>query len=228
MMPAPLPRAVKQCERCGRDFQRQASGLSTAAFARRRFCSTLCRNRARIKNERPISMPQLAVLAIYAAIQDEHGIPVARHVAQRYYALRGMPVPLRPDGYPDTGNMASIFRNLAKRGLLETRPGMRQGIRAGAFRLTPAGRAVVEENRSSLVGIATEPARGTRYAPAQQEGARFLQLSEVAAEARVSLSTVRHWVRTGTLPSVKLGKHRRVARDAFEAMIAKASRRGAN
>lgn len=52
------------------------------------------------------------------------------------------------------------------------------------------------------------------------EKPRFLTLPEVAKEARVSLSTVRHWILTGALASTKLGRHRRVARTAFEAWIA--------
>jgi excisionase family DNA binding protein len=48
---------------------------------------------------------------------------------------------------------------------------------------------------------------------------RFLRVDEVAQEARVSLSTVRHWLRVGRLGSVKLGKHRVVPREAFEQMI---------
>lgn len=49
---------------------------------------------------------------------------------------------------------------------------------------------------------------------------RFLRVDEVALEARVSRSTVRHWLRVGRLESVKLGKHRVVPRAAFERMIA--------
>jgi excisionase family DNA binding protein len=49
---------------------------------------------------------------------------------------------------------------------------------------------------------------------------RFLRIDEVAIEARVSPSTVRHWLRVGRLQSVKLGKRRVVPRDAFERMVA--------
>jgi len=52
---------------------------------------------------------------------------------------------------------------------------------------------------------------------------RFLRVDEVAREARVSRSTVRHWLRVGRLPSVKLGKRRVVPRAAFEQMIATGS-----
>jgi excisionase family DNA binding protein len=48
---------------------------------------------------------------------------------------------------------------------------------------------------------------------------RFLRIDEVAREARVSQSTVRHWLRTGRLSSTKLGKRRVIPRDAFEAMV---------
>jgi len=48
---------------------------------------------------------------------------------------------------------------------------------------------------------------------------RFLRVDEVADEARVSRSTVRHWLRVGRLESVKLGKRRVVPRAAFEALI---------
>jgi excisionase family DNA binding protein len=57
------------------------------------------------------------------------------------------------------------------------------------------------------------------------DGFRFLRVDEVAKEARVSRSTVRHWLRVGRLRSVKLGKHRVVPRSAFERMIAAGSSR---
>ena len=50
---------------------------------------------------------------------------------------------------------------------------------------------------------------------------RFLLIDEVAREARVSESTVRHWLRTGRLSSTKLGKRRVIPRDAFEAMVSR-------
>jgi excisionase family DNA binding protein len=50
---------------------------------------------------------------------------------------------------------------------------------------------------------------------------RFLRVDEVAAEARVSRSTVRHWLRVGRLPSAKLGRRRVVPREAFEAIVAR-------
>lgn len=54
---------------------------------------------------------------------------------------------------------------------------------------------------------------------------RSLRVDEVAEEARVSRSTVRHWMRMGRLFSVKLGKHRMVPRAAFERMLARGGRR---
>jgi excisionase family DNA binding protein len=52
---------------------------------------------------------------------------------------------------------------------------------------------------------------------------RFIRIDELAREARVSVSTIRHWLRIGRLPSVKLGKRRVVPRDAFERMVASGS-----
>jgi len=56
---------------------------------------------------------------------------------------------------------------------------------------------------------------------------RFLRIDEVAREARVSQSTVRHWLRTGRLSSTKLGKRRVIPRDAFEALVARGTARSA-
>jgi len=53
---------------------------------------------------------------------------------------------------------------------------------------------------------------------------RLLRIGEVAQEARVSASTVRHWLRTGRLSSTKLGKRRVIPRDAFEAMVSRGTR----
>ena len=55
---------------------------------------------------------------------------------------------------------------------------------------------------------------------------RFLTLEEVAEEARASVSTVRHWLRTGRLASVKLGKRRLVPSESLEALIAAGSNGG--
>jgi len=48
---------------------------------------------------------------------------------------------------------------------------------------------------------------------------RFIRIDELAREARVSTSTVRHWLRVGRLPSTKLGKRRVVPREAFERLV---------
>jgi excisionase family DNA binding protein len=48
---------------------------------------------------------------------------------------------------------------------------------------------------------------------------KYLFLEEVAEEARVSLSTVRHWISTGKLRSVKPGRRRMVAREDLDALL---------
>jgi excisionase family DNA binding protein len=52
------------------------------------------------------------------------------------------------------------------------------------------------------------------------EQRRFLTLDECAAEARVSLSSVRHWLRAGKLRSVRPGRRRLVERSEFERFLA--------
>ena len=47
----------------------------------------------------------------------------------------------------------------------------------------------------------------------------FLLLTEVAAESRVSLSTVRHWIATGKLASVRPGRRRMVRRVDLERLL---------
>lgn len=47
----------------------------------------------------------------------------------------------------------------------------------------------------------------------------LLFLSEAAAIARVSVSTVRHWIASGKLSSLRPGKHRMVRRRALEALL---------
>jgi excisionase family DNA binding protein len=49
---------------------------------------------------------------------------------------------------------------------------------------------------------------------------RYMLLSEVASEARVSLSSVRHWLRTGKLQSVRPGRRRLIRRTDFEQFLA--------
>jgi len=48
----------------------------------------------------------------------------------------------------------------------------------------------------------------------------FLFVEEVASETRVSISTVRHWIRTGKLPSLKPGRRRLVRRSDLDALLA--------
>jgi excisionase family DNA binding protein len=48
----------------------------------------------------------------------------------------------------------------------------------------------------------------------------LLYLTEVAAEARVSLFTVRHWVSMGKLPTGRPGRRRLVQREDFDAFLA--------
>jgi excisionase family DNA binding protein len=47
----------------------------------------------------------------------------------------------------------------------------------------------------------------------------FLFLQEVADELRTSLSTVRYWIATGKLPSVRPGRHRLVRRRDLDAFV---------
>lgn len=155
-MPGPAPRGWRDCERCGVKFQRRW-GQSVVAFNRIRFCSMACNNRSRIKHDRMPTLPQLAVIGILVALEDEHGIPLARHVAQRYYALRGEPVPTRKDGQPDVQNVQALLVRLVRRGWVRHRGGKR-GTREGAFVSTPAGRAALATNTGGLVRVAVEPA----------------------------------------------------------------------
>jgi excisionase family DNA binding protein len=48
----------------------------------------------------------------------------------------------------------------------------------------------------------------------------LLLLTEVAAEARVSLSTVRHWITRGKLKTVRPGRRRMVRRADLDAFLA--------
>ena len=47
----------------------------------------------------------------------------------------------------------------------------------------------------------------------------FLLLDEVADLARVSVDTVRFWIRAGKLASVRPGRRRMVRRDVLEAFL---------
>lgn len=48
----------------------------------------------------------------------------------------------------------------------------------------------------------------------------YLLLKEVAEETRTPLSTVRHWIATGKLPSVRPGRRRLVRRVDLDAFLA--------
>jgi excisionase family DNA binding protein len=48
---------------------------------------------------------------------------------------------------------------------------------------------------------------------------QFLFLEEVAAETRATLSTVRHWIAVGKLPSVRPGRRRLVRRADLERFL---------
>jgi excisionase family DNA binding protein len=59
----------------------------------------------------------------------------------------------------------------------------------------------------------------------------YLLLSEVAEIARTSVDSVRSWVRSGRLRSVKPGRRRLIRRDELERFLARdglTERRGAN
>lgn len=48
----------------------------------------------------------------------------------------------------------------------------------------------------------------------------YLLLQEIAEETRTPLSTVRHWIATGRLPSVRPGRRRLVRRADLDAFLA--------
>lgn len=84
-------------------------------------------------------------------------------------------------------------------------------------------RIEVLDRRGSLLRATKWPPRSDPTPPIVQhepsDDPRFMTVAEVAAEVRCSLSTVRQWLRTGYLTSVKLGKHRRVSRSDFERLL---------
>jgi excisionase family DNA binding protein len=47
----------------------------------------------------------------------------------------------------------------------------------------------------------------------------FLLVEEIAAECRAPKTSVRHWMRTGRLPSIRLGRRRLVRRADFERFL---------
>ena len=56
------------------------------------------------------------------------------------------------------------------------------------------------------------------------ERPRYLKLPEAAELARASLGTVRHWIATGALKSVRPGKLRLVREDWLEEFMSGASK----
>jgi excisionase family DNA binding protein len=55
--------------------------------------------------------------------------------------------------------------------------------------------------------------------PPMDEHQRFMLIGEVAREARVSVSSVRHWLQTGKLPFVRPGRRVMVRREDFERFL---------
>ena len=53
----------------------------------------------------------------------------------------------------------------------------------------------------------------------------FLYLNEVARECRTSVSTVRHWIAVGRLPSVRPGRRLLVTRDDLDSFIDASARK---
>jgi len=51
-------------------------------------------------------------------------------------------------------------------------------------------------------------------------GSTYLLLEEIAEETRTPISTVRHWIAQGRLPSVRPGRRRLVKRSDLDAFMA--------
>jgi excisionase family DNA binding protein len=49
----------------------------------------------------------------------------------------------------------------------------------------------------------------------------YMTVGEVAAKLRVDDSTVRGWIRSGMLVAIRAGRQYRIARDEYEAFIAR-------
>jgi excisionase family DNA binding protein len=54
----------------------------------------------------------------------------------------------------------------------------------------------------------------------------YLLVSEIAETCRVPLGTVRHWIRTGRLPSIRPGRRRLVRRTDLERFLNRDHERG--
>jgi excisionase family DNA binding protein len=48
---------------------------------------------------------------------------------------------------------------------------------------------------------------------------KYLTAEEIAAELRVDISSVRRWLRSGELASVRIGRQYRVERTVYEAFV---------
>jgi len=48
---------------------------------------------------------------------------------------------------------------------------------------------------------------------------KYLTAEEIAAELRVDISSVRRWLRSGGLASVRIGRQYRVERTVYEAFV---------
>jgi excisionase family DNA binding protein len=59
------------------------------------------------------------------------------------------------------------------------------------------------------------------------KGHEFLLLDEVARECRAPLSSVRYWVATGLLHSIRPGRRRLVSREDLERFLASGNTRAA-
>lgn len=58
------------------------------------------------------------------------------------------------------------------------------------------------------------------------ETSEFLLLEEVARRCRVPVSSVRHWIKSGRLESVRFARRRLVRRADLELFIASSNRKG--
>lgn len=55
---------------------------------------------------------------------------------------------------------------------------------------------------------------------------QFLTVPQVAAVLGIGQGSVKRWIAAGVLPSVKLGRHRRVSRSHLDAFLARLERDG--
>jgi excisionase family DNA binding protein len=69
-----------------------------------------------------------------------------------------------------------------------------------------------------MLAVVSDTQKASRSESQGEE--RFMLLIEVARDARASISTVRHWLRTKRLPSIRPGRRRLVRRQDFERFMA--------